>query len=821
MSIDYRKLKPASCEGCTLHDAPGPCWGQGDPQRAKIIYIAQNPGKDEVAGDPTTWGPLQGASGRVFNRQLSEVPVRRDEFFITNQVKCLTPANREPTASEISHCKPLLRNELARCRADTVVLAGAVAFRENIGSYSTIHPDYHPSDSIFERMGCVEQRGGRKWIGTIHPAFVMRMPDFRLEATDHLRKAVRIAGVPIPLPKVIEQPTPEDVARHREAARRERLFADDIENINIPDIAEDDYTGHSEWPMDICGFSAIPYEAIVLGKDELYDAWHEVWTDPDVVQAEHNGEHERYYLSAICPQQNRRFDTMLAHHWLHNNVYKYLKPECVRYYTNLPYYNRDLEHVSRRLYNGMDNITTLLVARTQFVELQREGLWDLIWRYGFPILPILEEQRARGIRLDIRKALLYSRILQMQIDEGNKLIEQMLGPAFNPRSWQQKARLWYDVWKLPVQYKIDKKTRAKKPTTDDDARVKLRRWIAQSPEREEKYKQARILFDLLDFTSEKAKLADYFNRISPDERIHPFNKAHGTATFRLSMSPSMHNWPTWPITDGCDSLRSIVIPDDDDDLFISMDFDQIELWTYAAQFNIRWLLDVYESGTYIYGAVYEEVFKRPFFVEGKPRTKKYRRDDVSDQELLRAKAVPLGFLYGRSGESVAAEHGWPAREGIEMHHAWFKRVPELRAAHERIKYDMQQRGRLRPPPGMLLHYPQPSLQGLNCFGQTPAAIMLISSMILIDREFKKQGWKNTRTVLSVHDSILVNVGGARSAPERMVDVYENILNPVLTRPVPWLNGFRYRHAAKVGTMWDWQMADYDEWKTKTLTGHSK
>jgi DNA polymerase I-like protein with 3'-5' exonuclease and polymerase domains len=675
-------------------------------------------------------------------------------------------------------------------------------------------------------MGCVERRDGRKWIGTIHPAFIMRMPAFRFEANAHLRKAWAIAGVSVPLPRVIEEPTDEDVGRHAETARAEGIFADDVESVNIPkDIEEDDYVG-GDWDMDMVGFSAIPYEAIVLGRERVRE-WQPVWAQADIIQCEHNGESDRYHLEKVAPQLNRRFDTMLAHHWLHNDIYKYLKPHCVRLYTNLPYYNRDLEKVSRKLYAGMDNIATLLVAKTQFVELKREGLWDLFWKYGMPVLPINEEMRRRGLKVDVRKALLYQRILLAQVEQANKLIEQMLGPMFNPRSPQQKAHLWYEVWGLPPQYKLDKDTRKRKLTTDDGARVALRRWIAQDAARGEKYKQARILFDLIDFASEKKKLSDYFNRISPDERIHAFVKAHGTDTFREATKPSVHNWPTWRICcgeevcqcgDNLESLRSIVIPDEPDDLILSWDWEQIELWTYAAHFKIKWLLDVYERGEYIYGKAYEDIFGRPFFEAGKPRTKKNMLKSVTPADLLRAKAVPLGFLYRRSGESVAAERGWPAADGIRLQREWFRLNPELARAHAYIEYEMNQRGRLRPPPGMLLHYPTPTLQGYNCFGQTPAAMMLQSSKILIDREFKKRGWANTRLMVCVHDSGAINVAGGRTHPERVVEVCEEIMTPIITRPVPWLDGFRYRASRKVSTEWDWNTQDYEDWKG-TVDGH--
>lgn len=820
--VKYPKLP--ECEGCTLHEQPGICWGTGDPATAKLIYIAQNPGKEEVEAQPME--PLVGASGRTFNRQLFLAGIRRDELYITNVVKCLTPNNREPTPLEVSKCRHILDKELTRCKADTVVLAGALAFKERIGTYSTIHPHYHPPDNIMIRMGCVEQKDDRKWIGTIHPAFVMRMLSFKHEAIEHLKKAWAISGIHIPKPNVIIDPTDADLERHRAGARELGSFADDTESFEMPyDIQEDDYVG-GLWRPDLCGFSGLPYEAVVVPFKRTAEVWTELFADERLWQFEHNGEHDRYDLERVAPQLNKRWDTMIGHHWLHNNIHKFLKPQTLRLYTNLPYYDRSLERINRRLYNGMDCITTLLAGKEQQRQLKQkripdeyqwpgvETLYDLILELGFTLLPIFEEQRRIGANIDVRKMFLYKKITQAKLEHGEALISKMLGPFFNWKSWQQKQALWYVKWGLPKQYIYNPKTHEKAVTTNDDARVKLRRWISLQPD-PTKYRQAAIFFDLQDYVSEQKKLTEYFDRVSPDNRVHTLWKPHAE-TYRAKSKPNFQNWPTWPIADDYDSVRSIVIPDHEDDIFIATDFDQIELWTYAIQFDIKYLLAIYESGNYIYGQVYEDVFKKAFFEANKPRTKKYRLDSVTDTDLLRAKAVPLGFLYGRLGESVAAEHGWPQRDGIAMRTDWFFKNPELPKAHADIMYRMKQQEFLQPPPGVILHYPVPDLQGLNCYGQTPAAFMLYLCMRDCDREFKRRGWP-CRVVLSVHDSLLFNIGRGRVNPAFTMQVYNEVINPVLTQLVPWFRNknFRYKHAAKVGGMWDWKMEDLTGWQQIT------
>lgn len=839
-------MKPPSCAACPLFSAPGPVFGEGDPQRAIIIYIGQNPGAEEIKEGR----PFVGPSGRVLNRQLYESGVKRDELYITNVVKCLTPGNRMPTDKEVACCKPLIDAELTRCKADTVILSGDLAFKTFIGTYSTLSPRYKPSPSIVTRMGCVEQKDGRKWIGTIHPAFIMRMPMFRDAPLIHLRKAFSIAGVRVPLPNVIVNPSTEVVERHKRGAQVFRQFADDVETSQQAwryDVDEDDFIG-GDYKLTMCGFSSIPYEAIILPPKRLRE-WNDIWCDPSITVFEHNGEYDRYHLEQICGNlaleaafddsvpKNKRHDTCLGQHYLHNNMRKALKPHCVSLYTNLPYYDRSLGNVNEELYCGMDNIATLLVGQAQIRQMSEilmptppyANYLELFYDIGMQGLPIMEMWRREGLRTDVRKAFLFQKLLEQRVGKGTELIAKMLGPYFNWSSPQQVAELFYKKWGLPPQYNNkDLKPTKKEPerhgktkvlSTDSKARAHLAKWIQASPERQDKYKQALTYFKLADYVAENKKLVDYFNRISPDNRIHAYWKPYDE-TFRLASVPNVQNWPTWSIgkrTDGSDlgSLRSVILPDNEDDYLIAFDFDQVELWTYAQIFHIKYLLDIYASGEYIYGRAYEDAFGKPFFQPGKPRTKKFRHPDVTDEELLRAKAIPLGFLYGRAGESVAAEHGWPASVGIAYKGAWYRKNPELPAAHTQIQYLMNQKGILRPPPGFLLHYPTPALQGINCFGQTPAYAALMSSVILIEKEFRRRAWRGTRSMLTVHDSALFNIREGKTKPHRVIRAYEEVIQPILTRPIPWLEGFRYKHEAKCGVMWDWENVSIEKLKERT------
>ncbi len=833
--------KPPSCQGCPLFNAPGPVWSEGDPNGCKIIYIAQNPGREEIQDGR----PLVGPSGRVFNRQLTEAGVRRSEVFITNTIKCLTPGNRSPTDEEIAHCKHFAETELNACKADTVVLAGAVAFRTFIGDYSTLHPAYHPRTkkgapvSIMERMGCVEQKNGRKWIGTLHPAHIMRLPTFRQDCVDHLKKAMAVAGVLVPLPKVEVLSEDKAILEYSHLAASQGEFADDVETHQDADVEEDDYVG-GDYSMDMCGFSALRYHAIIVKPDKVH-LWESTFASPRVVQYEHNGEYDRYHLEQISPQQNKRFDTMLGTHYLRSYAPKKLKPYVVSKYTNLPYYGRDIERVDRFLYCGLDNIATLLAGRQQTLELKEWGLYDLFMDVGMQILPLLEQQRRAGVNVDGRKVLLFRKVMEAKIEKAQSLFSKMLGPFFNPDSPKQVNEILYEKWHLPRQFNL--KEGKQVLTSDFEARKRLVRWIENGGEtRKETHQQALIFLTLSDYLAgEIAKLA-FLNRVSPDSRIHAYFKAHGTKVFRLSSKPNLQNFPVYDIATwggaragvrgedptGAErkelgSLRSIVIPDHPDDLILSCDFSSMQLWIYAIQWKCKWLLGVHERGEYLYGYFYENMHKEPFFELGKPPKKMFKQKhptcgvDVMAQRLRRIKAIPLGYLFGRQPEAIAIEHGMALAEVRAGYNWWNAANPELRQSYSQIEFRLKQKGWFRYPFGAIMHFPEQKLNdAIASFAQVPEAFITQESMILIEREFKRRSFKHTRIMLSVHDSISFNIGGARTDPAKLVEVYEEIVKPTMERPIKELEGFSFSHEAEVGSMWDYQMKDYESWKEETL-----
>jgi DNA polymerase len=104
------------------------------------VLVGQNPGKEEDAKGK----PFVGRAGKFLNKVLVENGINRQEIFITNIVKHVTPENRKPLPDEIEACKPYLKAQLEFIKPETVVVMGKIAAEaprlQGIEYVETVHP---------------------------------------------------------------------------------------------------------------------------------------------------------------------------------------------------------------------------------------------------------------------------------------------------------------------------------------------------------------------------------------------------------------------------------------------------------------------------------------------------------------------------------------------------------------------------------------------------------------------------------------------------------------------------------------------------------
>ena len=102
MALEDLNWQIYDCKKCRLwqgakHGVPG----EG-PLNAKVMLVGQNPGADE----DETGRPFVGRAGKFLTKVLAENGIKREDVFITNIVKHISPQNRKPFADEVAACLP-------------------------------------------------------------------------------------------------------------------------------------------------------------------------------------------------------------------------------------------------------------------------------------------------------------------------------------------------------------------------------------------------------------------------------------------------------------------------------------------------------------------------------------------------------------------------------------------------------------------------------------------------------------------------------------------------------------------------------------------
>jgi uracil-DNA glycosylase family 4 len=140
MSIAELNEQIRNCRRCRLwQTAKNAVPGEG-PLNAKVMLVGQNPGTEE----DRTGKPFVGRAGKFLNTVLNKICVEREELFVTNIVKHVTPKNRKPLPDEIAACVPYLVAQANAIKPRTIVLMGAIARQaprsESIAYVETYHP---------------------------------------------------------------------------------------------------------------------------------------------------------------------------------------------------------------------------------------------------------------------------------------------------------------------------------------------------------------------------------------------------------------------------------------------------------------------------------------------------------------------------------------------------------------------------------------------------------------------------------------------------------------------------------------------------------
>ena len=188
--LETLRAEAADCRACPLwKDATQTVFGEG-PRHARIMLVGEQPGdKEDLAGKP-----FVGPAGQMLDRALAEAGIDRGKVYVTNAVKHFKFVPRgkirlhqKPGTPEIRACRQWYERELAAIKPALVVAMGATAAQSVFGKITPINKS---------RGRLIELEDGTRALVTVHPSYLLRLPDEDARAREYERfvEDLRIAA---------------------------------------------------------------------------------------------------------------------------------------------------------------------------------------------------------------------------------------------------------------------------------------------------------------------------------------------------------------------------------------------------------------------------------------------------------------------------------------------------------------------------------------------------------------------------------------------------------------------------------------------------
>ena len=267
-----------------------------------------------------------------------------------------------------------------------------------------------------------------------------------------------------------------------------------------------------------------------------------------------------------------------------------------------------------------------------------------------------------------------------------------------------------------------------------------------------------IVGKLLEYRGLKKLLSTYIDAlpelINPATgKIHTSYNQAVTATGRLSSTnPNLQNIP---VRDELGrEIRKAFTAENEDCLFFSADYSQIELRIMAHISNDEHMIAAFNSGADIHAATAAKIYGVPL-------------EEVTSDMRRKAKTANFGIIYGISVFGLAERLNIPRSESKELIEGYFKTYPGIRDFMDQVVETAREKGyvetiykRKRFLPDIQSHNAvvrgYAERNAINAPIQGSAADIIKVAMVRIFKRFEAEGLKS-KMILQVHDELNFNV----------------------------------------------------------------
>ena len=424
---------------------------------------------------------------------------------------------------------------------------------------------------------------------------------------------------------------------------------------------------------------------------------------------------------------------------------------------------------------GRECVAAGLIAPLLVKELQEQHLWELYTRIEMPLIGILAQMEATGVKIDPKILGEYSRVLSKELVQIEQEAREMAGePALNLSSPKQIGTVLYEKLNLNPRAK---KTRSGSYPTDEETLTEI---TDRHP----------IVGKILEFRAVKKLLSTYIDPlpslINPATgKVHTTFTQALTATGRLSsVNPNLQNIPIR--TERGMKIREAFVPSDPDGWIVSADYSQIELRLMAHLSGDPHLVEGFTHGADVHRATAARIFH-------------VAPDAVTAEQRRHAKVANFGIIYGISAFGLSQRMGISRTEARNFIEEYFRSYPGVKAYMDRVIAQAREKGYVETIFGRKRFLPDINSKNavarglaernaINAPIQGSAADIIKLAMIAVARRLDAEGLRS-RMVLQVHDELVFDV--VPDERDRIVEIVKQEMEGVCTLTVPLITECNY------------------------------
>lgn len=423
------------CTDCSLYEnVKTPCL-KGRGKKRTIMLVGEAPGFQEDEQGM----PFVGRAGLFLNQSLKEVSLNRDDFYVTNAVKCRPPSNRTPTKGEINACYKHLEREIKRVKPKYIVTLGNIPLTS-----------LTKKSGILKYRGSLIKQGKLKIFPMLHPAAVLRNPRYMGLFKNDLISFRRIING-----ERRERSKPKYKVEIIKTLDELKGLVRKLNRSNYKYLAYDIESGGLNWktdPMWMLGIATSRRRAYIIPLEhpqspfkncveQVFKIIKPLFENKSKFFIAHNGKFDNKFLriEGIKPYQN--WDTMLASHLLDENSPNGLEYLSITMLNTTDYkkkygivFNVDFPSPLTKMgnYCGEDCCNTFGIFKIQKEILEDDPrLESVFYNLKMPASRLFEKVEMNGIWINANKLHRNGKIISKRVMEIEKELNRLIPKDFN------------------------------------------------------------------------------------------------------------------------------------------------------------------------------------------------------------------------------------------------------------------------------------------------------------------------------------------------------------------------------------------------------